>query len=79
MPPVAEAPSGVDQIADAAVRRIRRYVNETMFEAKLRRGADGAALGEFVCECGRLRCRKTVLIPLASFDPRSCAGSVVAH
>ena len=79
VPDVAEAPSSADEVADAAVRRIRRYVNSELFEAAQRRAVDGARQYEFMCECGRLRCRERVTMPLASFDPGSPPGAVVAH
>lgn len=71
--------STTEELADAATRRIRRYVNDATYSAAVRRGGRKMTLCHFMCECGSLACTETVAMPLAAFDPASHPGEVSAH
>jgi len=75
---MSAAPVSTEEVADAAGRRVRRYVNESIRAAAIRLG-DEFAMWEFMCECGDLGCNETVVLPLSAFDRASEPGAVSAH
>ena len=68
-----------DEIARTGGRKIRRYVNESIYRAATRGELDRQAVFEFVCECGHLDCAEVVRMPLERFDASSSPGAIIAH
>ena len=68
-----------DELAVAAGRKVRRYVNESVYRTAKDAGAGEFAVRDFVCECGDRSCSELASIPLAHFDESSRPGSIVAH
>jgi hypothetical protein len=75
---VSAAAVSTEELADAAGRRVRRYVNVSIHAAAVRLG-DEFALWEFMCECGDLGCNETVVLSVSAFDRASEPGAVSAH
>jgi hypothetical protein len=68
-----------DQLANAGGRKVRRYVNESIYRAATRRGFEPSSMRRFMCECGYLDCPELVALRLGDFDDRSRPGSILAH
>jgi hypothetical protein len=49
------------------------------FDKAVRYGAGNNTPLVFICECGDLRCKEQIELPVDQFDPLSPAGSIVAH
>lgn len=71
--------SVADELARAGGRKIRRYVNESIYRAAKEADASDGAVREFVCECGNLSCSEQVSMALSEFDASSRPGAIVGH
>jgi hypothetical protein len=68
-----------EEVAEAATRRIRRYVNDAIYGAAVQHGGHDLTVCHFMCECGELSCSETVAMPLGGYDSDSAPGDVTAH
>ena len=72
----AKDPANAPHGHEAAVS-IRRVVNDEILQVATPLD-DGAAVFEFLCECGDLSCRGLVAMTLADYRATS-PGSIVSH
>jgi hypothetical protein len=63
---------------ELSVIEMRRFVNQSLFEAAQSFAGSNAHLYQFVCECDDLRCRSLVMLSRESY-PCFEPGSIRAH
>lgn len=68
-----------EDVAEAATRRIRRYVNDAIYRSAVQQGGHDLTVCHFMCECGELACSETVPMPLGGYDGLSVPGDITAH
>jgi hypothetical protein len=79
MPAISNASSTADDLARAGGRKVRRYVNESVYRTAREAGAADLDVRDFVCECGDLSCSELVSLPLWHFDESPSPGSITGH
>ena len=57
---------------------LRRFANNSIRDVAARQARDTAAIYEFLCECGDLRCKGLVELTLTDFNALA-PGRVLAH
>ena len=62
-----------------AVRYLRRFENEHIFQSVDAYGAETGRLYEFQCECGDIRCRQTIEMTAREYERWWGGQPLVAH
>ena len=57
-----------DQLAHAGGRKVRRYLNRSIYQTALREGGAESSKLRFMCECGDFDCPERVELRLVDFD-----------
>lgn len=67
-----------EQLALAGGRKVRRYLNRSIYQTALREsGAESSKL-RFMCECGDFDCPERVELRLVDFDEHFRPGTVLS-